>query len=127
MAPPVRRADQPPARRSLPKIDEIPRRSATEVKNQWGDVIRDLRASGSVALTQHNNVEMVLVDASLYRSMEALDEAETERRRQVIANLDAEFEQRLAAMRDGHMRKRVEGVMAARGRSKKRPIVGESY
>ena len=127
MALPVRRADQPPARRTLPKIDEIPRRSATEVKNQWGDVIRDLRASGSVALTQHNNIEMVLVDASLYRSMEALDEAETERRRQVIANLDAEFEQRLAAMRDGHMRKRVEDVMAARGRSKKRPIVGESY
>src|SRR5476651_1919595 len=113
MALPVRRADQSPARRSLPKIDEIPRRSATEVKNQWGDVIRDLRASGSVALTQHNKVEMVLVDAALYRSMEALDEAETERRRQVIANLDAEFEQRLAAMRDGHMRKRVEDVMAA--------------
>ena len=49
---------------SLPQIDELPRRNATQVKNQWRDLVREVRASGSVAVTNHDTVEMVVVDST---------------------------------------------------------------
>jgi len=47
-----------------PPLDQLPRQNASQVKNRWGEVVRQVRQSGSVAITHHANVEMVLLDAA---------------------------------------------------------------
>lgn len=111
----------------LPRIDELPRRNATQVKNKWGDLVREVRAAGSVAVTQHDKVEMVIVDAATYRKMAALADDARERHRATLAELSAEFDRRLATLKSPGTRGRVEAVMAARGRSRRRPKAGVSF
>jgi prevent-host-death family protein len=111
----------------LPRIESLPQRNATQVKNKWGDLVREVRAAGSVAVTQHNKIEMVVVDAATYRKMAALADDARERRHAALAELSAEFDRRLAALKSPETRSRVEAVMAARGRTKRRPKAGVSF
>jgi hypothetical protein len=111
----------------LPQIEALPRRNATQVKNQWGDLVREVRASGSVAVTHHDKVEMVVVEAARYREMAALVEGIDGRRQAALADLAAEFDRHLAALKAPDARKRVEAVMAARGRVTPRPKAGASF
>lgn len=111
----------------LPRLEDLPQRNATEVKNKWGDLVRAVRAAGSVAVTQHDRIEMVVMDAATYRTMAALAEDAGERRQAVLAELSAEFDRRLAALKSPETRGRAEAVMAARGRSKRRPKAGASF
>jgi prevent-host-death family protein len=111
----------------LPRIENLPRRNATQVKNKWADLVREVRAVGSVAVTQHNRVEMVVMDAATYRKMAALAEDAKARRQAALAELSADFDRRLAALKSPETRGRVEAVMAARGRTKRRPKAGASF
>jgi prevent-host-death family protein len=111
----------------LLRFDNLPQRSATQVKNKWADLVREVRAAGSVAITHHNKVEMVVVDASTYQRMVALAEGAKERHHAALAELSAEFDRRLAALKSPETRNRVEAVMKARGRTKVRPKAGVSF
>ncbi|MBW8891197.1 MAG: type II toxin-antitoxin system prevent-host-death family antitoxin, partial [Burkholderiales bacterium] len=48
----------------LPNLDELPRQNASQVKNRWGDVVRQVQKTGSLAVTNHSTVEMVLLTAA---------------------------------------------------------------
>ena len=111
----------------FPQIKDLPQRSATQVKNQWGDLVREVRASGGVAVTHHDKVEMVVVEAGQYREMAALIEGARGRRQAALAELSAEFDQRLAALKAPAARERVEAAMASRGRVTPRPKAGTSF
>lgn len=111
----------------LPRIEELPQRNATQVKNKWADLVRAVRAGGSVAVTQHDRVEMVVMDAATYRKMAALAEQAKERQQVTLAELSAEFDRRLAALKGPETRGRVEAAMATRGRTKRRPKAGMAF
>jgi hypothetical protein len=111
----------------LPRIEDLPQRTATQVKNKWADLVRDVRAAGGVAVTQHDRVEMVVMDAATYQKLATLAEDAKERRRAALAELSAEFDRRLATLRSAETRSRVDAVMASRGRSKRRPKAGVSF
>ena len=111
----------------LPRIEDLPQRSATKVKNRWADLVREVRAAGSVAVTQHDRVEMVVMDAATYRRAAALAEDAKTRQQATLAELTAEFDRRLAGLKSPETRGRVESVMAARGRAKRRPKAGVSF
>ena len=111
----------------LPQIEQLPRRNATEVKNRWGDLVREVRANGSVAVTHHDKVEMVVVEAARYREMAALVDGIDARRRTALADLVAEFDRHLAALKAPDARKRAEAAMASRGRATPRPKAGASF
>jgi len=111
----------------LPQIEELPRRNATEVKNKWGDLVREVRANGSVAVTHHDKVEMVVVEAARYREMAALVDDIDARRRSALADLAAEFDRHLAALKAPDARRRVDAAMASRGRATPRPKAGASF
>jgi hypothetical protein len=108
-------------------LEDLPHRSATEVKNKWGDVVREVRASGSVAVTVHDKVEMVVMAAGRYREMAALVEGIKERRRATLAELAAEFDDHLAALQSPDARGRIEEAMESRGRVLTRPKAGTSF
>jgi prevent-host-death family protein len=111
----------------LPRIEDLPQRNATQVKNKWADLVHAVRSVGSVAVTQHDRVEMVVMDAATYRKMAALAEEAKGRHQVALAELSAQFDHRLAALKSPETRGRVEAVMAARGRAKRRPKSGASF
>ena len=109
------------------QVEQLPHRKATQVKNQWGDLVREVRASGSVAVTHHDKVEMVVVEVGRYREMAALVEGINGRRQTALAELSAEFDRHLAALQAPDARDRVEAAMASRGRVTPRPKAGASF
>ncbi len=111
----------------LPTLEELPRHTASHVKNRWGEVVRQVRESGSVAVTSHSTVEMVLVETGTYRrlvddlrSMQAKEQA-------VLDELGRAFEARLASLQTPDAARRVDAVLAARGKLAKRPKAGATF
>lgn len=111
----------------LPQIEELPQRNATQVKNKWSDLVREVRARGSVAVTHHNRVEMVVVEAGKYREMATLVAGAAALRQAALADLAAEFDERLAALKAPDVRGRMEDAMASEGRVEPRPKAGTSF
>lgn len=111
----------------FPQIEELPRKTATQVKNKWRDLVREVRASGSVAVTHHDTVEMVVVEAARYREMAALVDRSARRQKETLTELTAEFDRRLAELRVPDARQRVEKALASKGRTTPRPKAGTSF
>ncbi len=111
----------------FPQVEDLPRRNATEVKNRWGDLVREVRARGTVAVTSHDKVELVVVEVGKYRELAALVEGANDRRQAALAELTADFDRHLAELKAPGARKRVEAAMASRGRGTPRPKAGASF
>lgn len=77
---------------SLPPIEELPRRNATDAKNRWGRLVREVRVLGAVAITSHGYVEMVVIEAGKYRELVALVDAAEERRKAALEERSTEFD-----------------------------------
>lgn len=116
-----------PADIIIPSLEKLPQRNATQVKNKWADVVREVRKLGSVAVTQHNQVEMVVMNAETYQKISALAEEARTRSEARLAELSADFDRRLASFKTEGIRDRVESVMSARGRIKRPPKAGDTY
>jgi len=112
---------------ALRKIEDLPRRNATEVKNEWGKLKREARVSGGVVVTHHGEDAMVVMDADRYREMVALAETAQGRRRATIAELSAEFDRHLAQLQARDTHERMDAVLASRGRTRTRPKAGASF
>jgi prevent-host-death family protein len=112
---------------ALPKLEDLPSRPASQVKNRWADVVRQVRESGSVAVTNHSSIEMVLIDTATYRQMVEDVHALRAKERTVLAALDCAFQARLDALQAPAATARVDKLFAARGRLKQRPKAGSSF
>lgn len=112
----------------LRDIDELPRQKASQVKNKWGDVVRLVHQSGSVAITNHANVEMVLVDATAYRELTQMAQELKERNRATLDALNQRFAERLAVLQQPDAHDRLDALLATRGKPKGRaPKAGPAY
>lgn len=111
----------------LPQIEELPHRNATEAKNRWGSLVREIRALGTIAITSHDRVEVVILEAETYRRVAALVSGAEQRRKVALDELSAEFDRHLASLQAPHARARVEATMAAKGRVKTRSKAGASF
>jgi len=111
----------------LPTLDQLPRQSASDVKNRWRDVVREVREAGSVAITNHSTVELVLVDAARYQQLTASAAALKVRERSVLDQLAADFDKRLAVLQEPDAAQKVASVFGSRGKLVKRPRAGNAY
>jgi len=111
----------------LPPPEHLPTRTASQVKNQWGDVVRHVRELGSLAITNHANVEMVLIDTATYRKLVEDVQAIHAEKRSTLDALDSAFQERLAVLQQSGAADRVDALMAARGKSAKLPKAGSSF
>lgn len=112
---------------ALPALDELPRQNASQVKNKWGDVVRQVQESGSVAVTSHSAVEMVLLTAATYRRLVEEVAALNAREQAALDELAARFEARLALLQQPDASGKVDAVFAARGKLVRRPRAGAAY
>ncbi len=111
----------------LPLLDTLPRRNASQVKNKWGDLVRLVQASGSVAVTNHSSVEMVVLDASTYRQLTQDILALKTREQTVLSDLAERFDARLAVLQQPDASRKVTSVFKARGKLIQRPKAGASF
>jgi prevent-host-death family protein len=111
---------------TLPALHDLPRQNASQVKNKWGEVVRQVRQSGSVAITNHAAVEMVLLDAATYQQLTEDLQTLGAREQTVLAELSARFDSRLAVLQQPEAAQQVGDLFAARGRLARRPKAGAS-
>lgn len=112
----------------LPALDDLPRQNATRVKNKWGDVVRQVQQSGSVAVTNHSTVEMVLLDARTYRQLVEDLLALKAQERSALDELNERFNERLASLQDADAGEKVAGLLTSKGRlGAARPNAGASF
>jgi prevent-host-death family protein len=111
----------------LPKLDDLPRQTASDVKNRWREVVREVRQTGSVAITNHSSVEVVLVDADAYRQLAASAAALRERETSVLDQLSEQFRQRLASLQAPDAGDQAAAVFRRRGRLGTRPKAGTAF
>ena len=112
---------------ALPMPEDLPTRPASQVKNRWGEVVRQVRESGSVAVTHHAAVEMVLIDTATYRRLAEEVRGMHAKEEAVMDELDRAFEARLAALQAPDARARLDGLFARRGQLKRAPKAGASF
>jgi prevent-host-death family protein len=112
---------------TLPALHDLPRQNASQVKNKWGEVVRQVRQSGSVAITNHAAVEMVLLDAATYQQLTEDLQTLGAREQTVLAELSARFDSRLAVLQQPEAAQQVGDLFAARGRLARRPKAGASF
>jgi len=112
---------------ALLSLDELPRQNASQVKNKWGEVVRQVRQSGSVAITNHAAVEMVLLDAETYRRVSNDLQTLKAREASVLDELTQRFNQRLVVLQQPQAGRKVQALLKAKGKLARRPKVGASY
>jgi len=108
-------------------IDALPRREATEVKNKWGVVTRQVKAVGRIAITNRKEVELVVMSAEEYRRlMVKVGEAESQQQR-TLAQLTARFEEKLSNLQNPGAPKRLDNFFATEGQAAAGPIAGADF
>lgn len=112
---------------ALPALHDLPRQNASQVKNKWGDVVRQVRQSGSVAITNHAAVEMVLLDAATYQQLTEDLLTLNAREQSVLEELSSRFDSRLAVLQQPEAAERVGALFEARGKLARRPKAGASF
>lgn len=112
---------------NLPDPDTLPRQSASQVKNKWGEVVRLVRQKGSVAISSHSTVEMVLLDASTYRTLRSEIQALEAREQSRLGELARRFDARLASLQAVDAATNAEKLFEARGKFNQRPKAGDSF
>jgi hypothetical protein len=86
-----------------------------------------VRESGSVAITNHSAVEVVLVNADAYRQLAASAAALQEREAAVIAQLSAQFGERLASLQAPGAARKAAAVFQRKGKLSTRPKAGPAF
>ena len=114
----------------LRSLDELPQQNSTQVKNKWGEVLRQVQQEGSVAITSHSTIEVVMIAASTYREMfDLFTELKARERKAKLDDLERRFDERLAVLQQPEARGRLDAMLAGHGKlaNGKRPIAGESF
>ncbi|MRD49762.1 type II toxin-antitoxin system prevent-host-death family antitoxin [Caenimonas koreensis] len=111
----------------VPELDQLPRQTVSDVKNKWREVVRGLRETGSVAITNHAEVEFVLLDVSTYRQLVAGADAMRTRERAVLEQLADDFDRRLAVLQQPDSSQKIDAIFASGGKLVNRPKAGGTY
>lgn len=111
----------------LQKLEALPRHSASQVKNKWGDVVRQVNRTGVAAVTSHSTVEMVLMPAAEYEQLRGELAALRAQRQGALDELTQRFDARLAVLQQPDAAARVEALLESRGQVAPRPRAGASF
>jgi prevent-host-death family protein len=111
----------------LLSVADLPRQNASQVKNKWGDVVRQVKQTGSLAITSHSAVEMVLLDAATYQQLTEELASLKARDQSVLDELAARFTARMAVLQAPDAQHKVAALFESRGKLARRPKAGASF
>jgi prevent-host-death family protein len=116
-----------PMSTDLLNIDAMPQQSASHAKNRWAELVRRVRENGSVAITNHSKVEMVVVEATRYKEMTDQLQAARRRDQTMLDELTKRFDARLAVLQQPDAWDKLESMMRSDGKLDRPPRAGESF
>ena len=111
----------------LLSLADLPRQNSSQVKNKWGEVVRQVRQTGGLAITSHSAVEMVLLDAATYQHLTEELGAIKAREQSVLDQLAGRFDARLAVLQAPDAPQRVAALFDSRGKLARRPKAGATF
>lgn len=109
-------------------IDALPKTPASDFKKLgWRGVMRSVRASGSVVVTNHDEPEAVILSTDAYESlMQALAGSQAGHE-SALDTLRRRFDERLAALEKPQAGKQLRGVMLRKAQLKGRVKAGTNH
>lgn len=111
-------------RANLPALDKLSRRTASDVRAKWREVVCQVRQTGSVAIANKDEVELVLMDADTYRQLAESAASLKARERLVLDQLAADFDRRLSALQQPDSKRNVSAAFDSMGKLVGRPKAG---
>ena len=84
------------------------KRSASDVKAHWRDIVAEANANGEVIVTNYRRPEVVVVSMDRYAKLKSAAEA-----RDPLTTLRAEFDRELAVIRGGTTSSKLRRVFAS--------------
>jgi prevent-host-death family protein len=84
------------------------RRSASDVKDRWRDIVQEANAYGEVIVTNHNRAEVVVVSIDQYAKLKAEASANDP-----LTRLRSEFDRELAVLRTADSSRKLRQAFAA--------------
>lgn len=112
---------------TLPNIKDMPSQSASQVKNKWGDVARQVLQSGSLAITSHSTVEMVILNAAVYQQLTEEIQAFKNKDNVAIEALTERFDSKLQILQNPNAAIKISQIVQSKGQSSVRPKAGNTY
>lgn len=112
---------------NLPTLASLPRRNATRRQKDWPGLVRLVRRSGATAITNGEVVEVVLIDAAVYRQLEREILAFKAREQSVLDHMARRFDERLAVLQEPGATRRMRAVFDAKGKPARAPKAGASF
>lgn len=115
------------ARSYVIDVEGLPACSFTEVQDNWGKVVREVRSKGRIAITSRGHADMVIMSREEYdRVMEALS-APSAAIADPVVDLTRRFDERIARINDGTMAGKTVRLRAMTGQVPNPPIAGVSF
>jgi hypothetical protein len=111
----------------LVALEALPSQKSSHVKNKWGDVVRQVQDQGSLAITNHSTVELVLLTAGTYQALLDLVARLQARERSEIDDLSNQFTARLEILQQPQAHERLAGMLASKGKAKTAPVAGKTF
>jgi prevent-host-death family protein len=115
------------ARSYVVDVEDLPACSFTEVQDNWGKVVREVRSKGRIAITSRGHADMVIMSREEYdRVMEALS-APSAATADPVVDLTRRFDERVARINDGTMAGKTARLRVMTGQVPNPPIAGVSF
>ena len=107
----------PPKSATLPRLDNLPRAPASDLKKQgWRSMMNTVRSKGKLLVTNHDEPEAVIIPAVEYDALMQLVEQSESRTESVLQTLRQDFDKRLSVLQHRSAAARLRS--SVRGRAK---------
>lgn len=109
-------------------IDDLPRTPASDVKKLgWRGVMKTIRRTGKVLVTNHNEPEAVILSVGEYDALMQAMEQSSSRNESALDMLRRRFDERLASLRAVDAGERLRDVMRESTRLHGKVKAGDSH
>lgn len=107
---------------------DLPRKASSHLKTEgWSRFVRQAEQTGALLVTSRDQPDAVLVTPQRYAALVAAAEREEQRRRQVLDELNARFDERMQALNSSAVARRVDSFMDTPVQLRGRVRAGQTY
>ena len=112
----------------LDPLTELPHAAASDFKKLgWRGMMKTVRSSGSVVVTNHSEPEAVILSTEEYTRLVRLAEQAAPRAEDALAALRADFDRRLATLNAADAAERLRKVMGSGAKLKGKVKAGSGH
>jgi hypothetical protein len=108
----------------LQPLVSLPTSTPSRLKAKWSDIVREVSAQGAVAIKSGSAVGVVILSAEAYCRLVKVSSTVTQPEPPDLEDLSVQFNRRRARLQETQARRKLHGVLDAKGKAKRAPVVG---